>query len=564
MAQTDNTKANKLAYLHMRIVQNVVRKLLQFIVRQSNQQWTLDEYFEANGDKILQTQLAMRHRSILLPRHSMVTIESLPLYLIEHLITDIPQCFVVPRDISDAIRSLNQIRRESNSAIVTGVDETMFENQLEKMKTLLTTICLFMDNKSDAQIIQRDIEGLRESTFITDETVLDEFKQHYEKEKSHRKAITSFPREKDNLHRMIEKVVSIRDGNVSDAANTIGVDARDHGTDQRNEPFPLEVQVTDVVIEMDPGTARMSRDIVNVINNQEDSDGPNPLRERGEEIISTFTKTFSYYGDFFARQGCVQICVKPRSIKLLFELFEDCVRGEITQKLQTVEESIRCIHGFENYKPEAVLYQDHYDSVMNDLASQIRQQFEDRGLTLENESAVPKVELSANSTILIRVPCPSEDDRDQFVNTFKSGKTTDLFKSLEDLLRNAYREPDISLKAKVDDRKNATSKIAGSFGGHYQHTHEESPKAEFSFSLYDTGSVDREEKQGSPDVDRVPTTVGESIGAEGSKRVETRVSIRLADSGSVVDKKNESGMDSFGGGVIKRVGVIVGSIINTL
>ncbi|XP_052262338.1 uncharacterized protein LOC127866056 [Dreissena polymorpha] len=371
-----------------------------------------------------------------------------------------------------------------------------------------------------------DIESLRRTSFGNDEIVLDEFNEHYEKEKSSRKAITSITNEQRTFHQRLAQVAVLHKGNEPAQS-----------TEQRTEPLcsvdMYPVQVTDAVLELvvqtnnTTGNARISRDFVNMVNNQEDSSEPSALRERRHEIRAHVANTFSYYGDFYAKQGCVQICVKPRSVKLLFELFEDCVSGEITKKLKPVEKLIRGITNFEAYKQEVVLYQDHYDSVMNDIASQIRQQFEDRGLTLANESTVPKVELSANSTILIRVPCPSEDDRDQFEDTFKSGKTTDLFKSLEDLLRDAYREPDISLKAKVDDRKNATSKIAGSFGGHYQHTHEESPKAECTFSLYDTGSVDRQEKQGSPDVDRVPTTVGESIEAEGSKKVEGIISERV-------------------------------------
>ncbi|KAH3898201.1 hypothetical protein DPMN_022422 [Dreissena polymorpha] len=389
MAQADNTKANKLAYLHVRIVQRVLRKLLQYIVTQNNEQWTLADYIHANGEQILRTQFGPRHFQILFPRNSEVTIDALPLYLIEHLITDVPGCFVVHRDINHAIHALNQSRRESNTAVVTGVGDVFFDDQFEEVQQLLTTVCRLINNNSLQSEVQMDIESLRRTSFGNDEIVLDEFNEHYEKEKSSRKAITSITNEQRTFHQRLAQVAVLHKGNEPAQS-----------TEQRTEPLcsvdMYPVQVTDAVLELvvqtnnTTGNARISRDFVNMVNNQEDSSEPSALRERRHEIRAHVANTFSYYGDFYAKQGCVQICVKPRSVKLLFELFEDCVSGEITKKLKPVEKLIRGITNFEAYKQEVVLYQDHYDSVMNDIASQIRQQFKDRGFTFENESTIPR------------------------------------------------------------------------------------------------------------------------------------------------------------------------------
>ncbi|XP_052262308.1 uncharacterized protein LOC127866051 [Dreissena polymorpha] len=330
---------------------------------------------------------------------------------------------------------------------------------MEKVLQLLTTICRLMNDNSLQLEVQRDIERLRMPSYGNDETVLDEFSEHYEKEKSSRKAVTSITNEERTFHQTIAKVAILHEGNE-----------QEQSTEQRTQPLrPVDmypVQVTEAVLELvvqtnnTTGNARISRDLVNIVNNQEVSSEPSVLRERRDEIIAHVINTFSYYGEFYARQGCVQICVKPRTVKLLFELFEDCVSGEITKKLKPVEELIRGFTNFETYTQEIVLYQDHYDTIMNEIASQIRQQFKDRGFTLENESIIPRVELSQKGTILVRVQCPSVDERDQFDNTFQSGYMNKLFEPLEEILSAAYGENSVSLKAHAIDGTPVISEIA--------------------------------------------------------------------------------------------------------
>ncbi|KAH3898202.1 hypothetical protein DPMN_022423 [Dreissena polymorpha] len=293
---------------------------------------------------------------------------------------------------------------------------------------------------------------------------------------------------------MLAKVAVLHEGNEPDRSAAQRAESL-----RSDDMYP--VQVTDAVLELvvqtnnTTGNPEISRDFVNIINNQENPPELSALQERRDEIRDHVTNTFSYYGEFYARQGCVQICVKPRSVKLLFELFEDCVSGEITKKLNPVEELIRGIKNFETYKQNVVLYQDHYDSVMNAIASQIRQQFKDRGFTFENESTIPRAELSQKGTILVRVPCPSMHERDQFENTFKSGYMNDLFKPLEDILTAAYGEKCVSLKAHVDDGTHVISEISTTVGRLNENTSEATKLMVPAVSLNEIGFDDEEEKR---------------------------------------------------------------------
>ncbi|KAH3824335.1 hypothetical protein DPMN_126170 [Dreissena polymorpha] len=192
MAQPDNTKANSLAHLHMRIVRRVLRCLLEFLVTRNNPHRTLDEYIKQNGDQILESDLGRRHRQILFPRGHAVTIDMLPLYLIEFLISHDYESSLINREIKDTLHELNQKRKEMYSEIVTGVDDSFFKEHLEKVQQLLTALCQFMENDPLTVELQEETANIQQANVYHTDDVLDEFKHQQELEKSHRKSITSF------------------------------------------------------------------------------------------------------------------------------------------------------------------------------------------------------------------------------------------------------------------------------------------------------------------------------------------------------------------------------------
>ncbi|XP_052285404.1 uncharacterized protein LOC127881526 isoform X2 [Dreissena polymorpha] len=433
MAQPDNTEANALAFLHNIIVRRVLRCMLEFLVTHNNPHRTLDEYIEQNGDQILESDLGRRHRQILFPRGHAVTMDMLPVYLIEFLIAH--ESSLITRDIKDVLHELNQKRKELYTEIVTGVDDSFFRGHLEKVKQLLTALCQFMKNGPLTVEIQEQTANINQANENHTDDVLNEFKHQQELEKSHRKAITSF-----------------RD------ADEPGRDSDEHVLPPRPEDKYQQMQVPEAVIEIavqntdQTRNVQVARDIVNVINSHDEGVASIAGNDNREKIRDTVQQTFSYYGEFYARQGCIQIRVKPKTIKHLFKLFEDCVSGEITKQLKPIEDIIRSIRNCENYRQNAVLYNDHYDSVMNDIASQMCRLLRARGLTLPNDDTLPKVNLSPDGNILVRVACPSMNERDEYANAITDGKFKFLFRTLEDNCRNAFEAPDIVLNATVLER----------------------------------------------------------------------------------------------------------------
>ena len=69
--------------------------------------------------------------------------------------------------------------------------------------------------------------------------------------------------------------------------------------------FKRNINISEAVLELvvqtnnTTGNARISRDLVNIVNNQEVSSEPSVLRERRDEIIAHVTNTFSYYGGLY-------------------------------------------------------------------------------------------------------------------------------------------------------------------------------------------------------------------------------------------------------------------------
>ncbi|XP_052285405.1 uncharacterized protein LOC127881526 isoform X3 [Dreissena polymorpha] len=241
-------------------------------------------------------------------------------------------------------------------------------------------------------------------------------------------------------------------------ADEPGRDSDEHVLPPRPEDKYQQMQVPEAVIEIavqntdQTRNVQVARDIVNVINSHDEGVASIAGNDNREKIRDTVQQTFSYYGEFYARQGCIQIRVKPKTIKHLFKLFEDCVSGEITKQLKPIEDIIRSIRNCENYRQNAVLYNDHYDSVMNDIASQMCRLLRARGLTLPNDDTLPKVNLSPDGNILVRVACPSMNERDEYANAITDGKFKFLFRTLEDNCRNAFEAPDIVLNATVLER----------------------------------------------------------------------------------------------------------------
>ncbi|KAH3817688.1 hypothetical protein DPMN_119243 [Dreissena polymorpha] len=180
MAQQHNTEANALAYLHYKIVRRVLRCLLEFLVTHNNPHRTLDEYIEQNGDQILESDLERRHRQILLPRGHAVTMDMLPVYLVEFLISHDSESSLITREIKDVLNEHNQKRKELYTAIVTGVDESFFKGHLEKVKQLLAALCQFMKNGPLTVEIQEQIANINKANENHTDDVLDEFKHQHE------------------------------------------------------------------------------------------------------------------------------------------------------------------------------------------------------------------------------------------------------------------------------------------------------------------------------------------------------------------------------------------------
>ncbi|XP_052260603.1 uncharacterized protein LOC127864772 [Dreissena polymorpha] len=470
MAQSSATKANILVDIHELITRKCLLSLLEFAVTASrpvdtpSEAWTLDHFLNTSLPQITRTTTGQRNIKLLVPGFGVrANSSSWPLYLISLIIVEILGDNVVPAEIKEKVRRMARCRAELYNTLGS-VSDDLYDNQVRDLRIMMEDICEYLQRTDLCSSIENDIENIVHGNIPHDPRNIKVFQDHQEMEKSYRDNIKYFTQEEESLHTRMEQVISILEQRHLDDLTTAqqgGHDLTQKNLPPREEQYsPNLINTMPVVIELvmtgcgnQEQRGRLIRELINIINNEENPAGYQPLLQDKESVRKAFEKVFSGIGEFIAKSGCIQIIVRPKNIAQFFRLLNDCVKGVLTEAMKPIQNIIRKLPGCEHYEQEAVLYRDHYTCVMDDLVSQLTVIVQKKGLIVPKRTTTkPMLE---GGKLIMKVECFNEEDRSQFERCVNNGKLRKLFNPLNKLLRDVGK--DVGMDAMIDCADTKTS-----------------------------------------------------------------------------------------------------------
>ncbi|KAH3817744.1 hypothetical protein DPMN_119299 [Dreissena polymorpha] len=472
MAQADTTNERLLSYVHLKVVRGVLRRLLEHAVAKENPEWTIDHFLYHHIRRINEAVIGRENERHFFPGFRQnADVDNWPLFLFSFLILHITDSGTLPEDIKDSVRSLNQSRVELYSRIVVGVSDEYFDEHVINLQQTMHHIC---ERIHDAQLraeTERQIRNAREHVGIPGGIdYVQVFNVCQETEKTYRQRVTGFTPDQERLHDFIQqntqiaqhqtepetkgRIVSIRDDHhLADleAAQRQGHDLYKPFLPPRNNPerYPITLPAIPIEIEIrgckPPQNQRISEVIVNTING---NCVPDISQETREIIKTAFSNAISSFGEYRARQGCIQLLVRPNTIEDVFSLFNECVNGNLSEKLKQVQDLLRTLPGWEEYEQEIVLYKENYDLVMDSIAKQLVHEIQ-----LQGYSFPPKRNITVNESeqgsILLNVACYSPEDRKAFTHAVRQGQLKHTLDVLEQNLKRICAN--VSLNTRLID-----------------------------------------------------------------------------------------------------------------
>ncbi|KAH3824339.1 hypothetical protein DPMN_126174 [Dreissena polymorpha] len=468
MAQADNKKANLLAYLHLRIARRVLRRLLEYCVARENAGWTIDQFLYQHMSRINQHPIGNQNQRHLFPGFGVrANVDQWPVYLFSLLI-DITASGLC-NSIHDSVSQINQARLELFSNIVIGISDEYLGRHVNGVKLAIQTICQFLNEGQFTTDINQEIlnvELMLDSADSID--YVEEFKTNHYIEKSYRQRLNKLTPDQQQLHEIIRQTtwnteeqedephdVSIRDEDHRrdvEEARRQGYDPSNRSVPPRSVSSKYPIAIPEFTVEIEISGCdgaelhSVSERVVNSINS---TDGQE-MDSQNRQIKNTCDNTFTSFGAYYARQGCIQIVVRPRSVNAMFQLLKDCINGNLTKSLQPLQELIRTFSGCQNYTQEVVLYKDNYDYVMDNIALQLTKQ-----ITVSDTVIRPKhkirAEVSEPGRILLHMECHSAGDRAAFKFAIEAGKMQPTLDVLKTELGHIY--PNLSLNARLNKQK---------------------------------------------------------------------------------------------------------------
>ncbi|KAH3824352.1 hypothetical protein DPMN_126187 [Dreissena polymorpha] len=443
MAQSDNTKSNILAYVHMHVVRRVLRRLLEYCVYQEDNTWTVDRFLFQNMHRILETRIGRETRQVLFPGYREDTnVASWPLILFPFLITEISGTSL-SSEIVDIIRQLTDLRHTLHGRIFSGISDQFFHEHLNDIEARLTNICVLLN---DDELTRQTLSDLR--TEEVREDYIDDFKNNYKQAKSYREQMTSLRPEQLRLHQQLEKVVNLREERERERGAS-GKCLPPQPYDQCTVDLRSLVIELHLIPEFPEQSRQIANDIANIINNKDTELKNKELIQNKEAIRAASDRAFSGFGEYYAQLGCIEIHVRLNSIQSLIQLISKCVSGSITDTLKPILDIVRTIPGCETYELHAVLYKDAYNHVMDGIASQVLRELENRCLEEEPKKKVKKVSATDRGSLLLRVGYPSVEEKEAIELAVKNGELYAIFNELENELKTICSDKKLRLQTSV-------------------------------------------------------------------------------------------------------------------
>ncbi|XP_052283856.1 uncharacterized protein LOC127880585 [Dreissena polymorpha] len=327
MAQADIRKANILAYLHLRVVRRVLRRLLDHGVTREKPSLRIDHYLFHHMSKINQHPIGIQNQNHLFPGFGVnANVDDWPVYLFPFLI-DITGQGWLHEDLRDSVRQISQARMELYSKIVIGISKEYFEQQVKIVQTAVQRICQCISDMQFTDEINdeiRNVEEMREPRDNAD--FVEAYNINHHTEKSYRQRVMEFTENQQRLHDFITQNagnyeaqdeeledLSIRDQDHTrdlEQAHQQGHDITSRSLPPRSASGKYPINMPELTVEIDISGCnsaelhQVADRIVNSFNNR----GEHSLDPANTCIKNTLDNTFMSYGGKALFDDCIETC----------------------------------------------------------------------------------------------------------------------------------------------------------------------------------------------------------------------------------------------------------------